>query len=51
VLPGSFAVEFDEAFPARVAMVRTFYSGDYVKNIEQVVPARVGQAILARLFG
>jgi cellulose synthase (UDP-forming) len=51
VLPGSFAIEFDEAFAARVAMIRSFYSGNYVKAIEEVAAAGVGRAIVARIFG
>ncbi len=51
VLPDSFAVEFDEAFDARIAMIRHFYSGNYVKAIKEVAPANVGRAIAARLLG
>ncbi len=49
--PDSFAVEFDEAFDARIEMIRHFYSGDYVKAIEEVAPVGVGRAIAARMFG
>jgi cellulose synthase (UDP-forming) len=51
VLPASFAVEFDEASGARIEMIRSFYSGNYVKAVEQVAPVGVGRAIVARLLG
>ncbi len=51
VLPQSFAVKFDEALDARVMMIRNFYSGNYVKAIEEVAPVGVGRAVIARLFG
>ena len=51
VMPQSFAIEFDEAFDARISMIRHFYSGNYVKAIAEVAPAGVGRAVAARLFG
>jgi cellulose synthase (UDP-forming) len=51
ILPRSFAVVFDEAFNARIDMIRGFYSGNYVKAVEEVAPAGVGRAILTRLLG
>ena len=51
VLPESFAVTFDEAPEARIAMIRSFYSGGYVKAVEKVAATGVGRAVAARLLG
>jgi cellulose synthase (UDP-forming) len=51
VLPNSFAIEFDGAFDSRVAMIRSFYAGNYVKAVEEVAATGVGRAVAARLLG
>lgn len=49
-LGGSFAVKFDESIQTRVAMIRSFYAGNYVHGFQQIAAANVGTAIARRLF-
>jgi cellulose synthase (UDP-forming) len=51
ILPESFAVEFDEAWDYRIAVIRSFYSGNYVRTVRDVHPSSLGRAIVARLLG
>ncbi len=46
----SFAVSFDGSLAVRYAMIRHFYSGQYVKAIENVNVANVTKAVARRLF-
>jgi len=46
----SFAVSFDASLATRFAMIRLFYSSQYVKAFEKVDAASVGRAVLQRLF-
>ncbi len=46
----SFAVNFDASLATRFAMIRHFYSSQYVKAFEKVDAASVGKAVLHRLF-
>jgi cellulose synthase (UDP-forming) len=48
--PSSFAVSFDGSLAVRYAMIRHFYSGQYVKAIESVNVASVTEAVARRLF-
>ncbi len=48
--PNSFAVSFDGSLAIRYAMIRHFYSGQYVKAIENVNVASVTEAVARRLF-
>jgi cellulose synthase (UDP-forming) len=48
--PDSFAVSFDASLATRFAMIRLFYSSQYVKAFEEVHAAGVGKAVLHRLF-
>ena len=50
VNPNSFAVSFDGSLAIRYAMIRHFYSGQYVKAIESVNVASVTEAVARRLF-
>jgi cellulose synthase (UDP-forming) len=50
VNPSSFAVTFDGSLAIRYAMIRHFYSGQYVKAIENVNVASVTEAVARRLF-
>lgn len=45
-----FSVRFDSAFPTRIAMIRHFYSGRYIKPMTRVSGLQVGRAVLARLL-
>jgi cellulose synthase (UDP-forming) len=45
-----FAVHFDETLESRVTMIRTFYTGNYVRSIRNVKATSLGCAILARMF-
>lgn len=49
-LPDGFAVQFDENLDARIAMIRSFYAGDYIAAFDRIAPTRVGWAMFARLF-
>jgi cellulose synthase (UDP-forming) len=51
VLDAGFAVRFEDALAARVAMVRSFYAGDYVRAVKDVAALGVGRAVAARIFG
>ena len=46
----SFAISFDASLTTRFAMIRLFYSSQYVKAFEKVDAASVGWAVLHRLF-
>lgn len=46
----SFAVSFDGSLGARFAMIRHFYSGQYVKAFERVNAASVGRAVAQRVL-
>jgi cellulose synthase (UDP-forming) len=48
--PRSFAVCFDGSLAVRTAMIRYFYSGQYVKAIDDVHVASVTKAVAQRLF-
>ncbi len=50
VLPGSFAVQFEETLKARIEAVKLFYEQDYVRPMTDVVPALVGKAVIRRIF-
>jgi cellulose synthase (UDP-forming) len=45
-----FAIAFDGSLGARFAMIRLFYSSQYVKAFERVDVASVGRAVAQRLF-
>ena len=45
-----FAVHFDDTLESRVAMVRSFYTGNYVRSIRKVKAVSLGRAILARML-
>jgi cellulose synthase (UDP-forming) len=51
ILPRGFAVEFDEAWDYRIAVIRSFYSGNYVRTVGEVHASGLGRAIVARLLG
>ena len=46
----SFAVEFDPSFRARIAMIRHFYAGNYVKPLSQINVLKVGSAVMRRVL-
>jgi cellulose synthase (UDP-forming) len=46
----SFAVSFDGSLGVRIAMIRYFYSGQYVKAIDDVHVASLTKAVARRLF-
>ncbi len=46
----SFAVSFDGSLGVRTAMIRYFYSGQYVKAIDDVHVASLTKAVARRLF-
>ena len=46
----SFAVEFDPSFVTRIAMIRHFYAGNYVKPLSQIDVLRVGTAVMRRVL-
>ena len=46
----SFAVSFDGSLGVRFAMIRHFYSSQYVKAFERVDATSVGKAVAQRLF-
>jgi cellulose synthase (UDP-forming) len=46
----SFAVSFDGSLAMRFAMIRLFYSSQYVKAFEKVNAASVGRAVAQRLL-
>ncbi len=48
--PRAFAVSFDGSLAVRTAMIRYFYSGQYVKAIDDVHVASVTKAVAQRLF-
>lgn len=50
VLPGSFALQFEETLKARIEAVKLFYEQDYVRPMTDVVPALVGKAVIRRIF-
>ena len=45
-----FAVAFAHSFETRIAMIRYFYAGGYVKPLEHIRVLRVGAAVLRRLL-
>jgi len=46
----SFAISFDGSLAMRFAMIRHFYSSQYVKAFEKVNAASVGKAVAQRLL-
>lgn len=50
VSPRSFALSFDGSISGRYAMIRHFYSNQYVKAIESVNVASVTKVVARRLF-
>lgn len=48
---GGFALRFDSSLATRIAMIRNFYAGDYVRAFERVGAAGVGKAIVKRIMG
>ncbi len=48
---GGFAVRFDASLSTRVAVVRHFYSQNYVRAFEEVFVSGVGKAVIKRMLG
>lgn len=50
VTSDSFAVEFDSSFRTRIAMIRHFYAGNYVKPLNRIDVMKVGTAVMRRVL-
>ena len=50
VEPAAFAVAFDHTLETRVAMVKRFYGGGYIRPLETIDVRKVGVAIVRRVF-
>jgi cellulose synthase (UDP-forming) len=48
--PDAFAVAFVHSFETRIAMIRHFYAGGYVKPLDQIRILRVGAAVVRKLL-
>ncbi|MGY3355642.1 cellulose synthase (UDP-forming) [Bradyrhizobium sp. GM0.4] len=46
-----FAIRFDETLNTRIALIRAFYSGDYVSAFSGIHAAPIGKALMMRIFG
>jgi cellulose synthase (UDP-forming) len=50
VSPQSFSLRFENSLANRIAIIRHFYAGRYIRPIEQVRPAKLARAIVTRLL-
>jgi cellulose synthase (UDP-forming) len=50
VAADSFAVEFDASLMTRIAMIRHFYAGNYIKPLSQIDVLKVGTAVMRRVL-
>jgi hypothetical protein len=48
--PDAFAVAFVHSFETRIAMIRHFYAGGYIKPLDQIRILRVGAAVFRKLL-
>ncbi len=49
-LGDGYAVKFDDALQTRIAMIRSFYAGDYVQAFDRIIATNVSGAIARRIF-
>lgn len=50
VTSDSFAIEFDKSLRTRIAMIRHFYAGDYVRPLNRIEVLKVGAAVMRRML-
>ena len=45
-----FAIDFEDSFATRIAMIRSFYAGDYVRPVVAIDAKTVGLTIVKRML-